>query len=162
KLTLVLGDEIAPLGAWIEQLVAESTGKSGRGILPVADEPLAEPALYGNDRVFVAASVKPLAPAVSARLDALHAAGHPGIRWTVPSLDHLGAEFLRWEIATATAAAVIGVDPFDEPNVTEAKQATQAVLQAALAAGGALPAPHALANGGGLALESPAWLADTL
>ena len=128
KLTLVLGHEIAPLGAWIEQLVAESTGKSGTGILPVAGEPLGAPAVYGGDRVFVAASVDPLPIALDARLDALAVAGHPVIRWAVPALDQIGAEFVRWEVATATAGAVLGVDPFDEPNVTEAKEATRAVL----------------------------------
>jgi len=161
KLTLVLGPEIASLGSWIEQLVAESTGKQGRGILPVADEPLGPPALYGSDRVFVAVSLKPLAAETEAALAALGAAGHPVLRWTLPSLSAIGAEFLRWEIATAVASAVLGVDPFDEPNVTEAKQATQAVLKGWLEQG-AFPAPAIAAAAGAVFVESPAPIAQTL
>ncbi len=161
KLTLVLGEEIAPLGSWIEQLVAESTGKSGRGILPVADEPLGPPAAYGADRVFVAASLAPLPAATESALAALEAAGHPVLRWKVESLTGLGAEFLRWEIATAVAGAVLGVDPFDEPNVTEAKQATQAVLTRYLEQGDfAPPAPAAAA--GHVFVETPARIAEAL
>jgi len=161
KLTLVLGPEIAALGTWIEQLVAESTGKSGRGILPVADEPLASPDRYGVDRAFVAVSVRPLPPETEAALDALEAAGHPVLRWTRPSLAHLGAEFLRWEIATATAGAVLGVDPFDEPNVTEAKTATQAVLKRFLETG-AFPSPAWVAEDGALRIEAPAARTESL
>jgi hypothetical protein len=83
------------------------------------------------------------------------------IRWTIPALAALGGEFLRWEIATAAAGAALGVDPFDEPNVTEAKQATQAVLQRYLDEG-ALPARQSLASANGLEVEAPAWIADTL
>jgi hypothetical protein len=128
KLTLVLGAEIGALGLWIEQLIAESTGKLGKGIVPVADEALASPESYGEDRVFVVASAGVLSSDVESKLAALSEAGHPVLRWNVPDREHLGAEFLRWEIATATAGAVLGVNPFDEPNVTEAKTATQAVL----------------------------------
>ena len=129
KLTLVLGHEVGAIASWVEQLVAESTGKSGKGIVPVADEPLAAPDLYGRDRVFVAFSVEPLSATTEAALDALAAAGHPVLRWRLRDLASIGEEFLRWEIATATASAILEVDPFDEPNVTEAKQATQAVLE---------------------------------
>jgi len=161
KLTLVLGDEIAAMGSWIEQLVAESTGKIGRGILPVADEPLGSSAVYGRDRVFVAVSVKPFPTETESALAALEAAGHPVIRWDVESTIALGAEFLRWEIATATAGAVIGVDPFDEPNVTEAKTATRAVLDRFLASG-AFEAPKPVASGGGLSVEAPAAIAAAI
>ncbi|HEY2955108.1 MAG TPA: hypothetical protein VGK89_07655 [Candidatus Eisenbacteria bacterium] len=161
KLTLVLGEEIAPLGAWIEQLVAESTGKDGRGIVPVADEPLGPPELYGPDRVFVAVSQRPFGAETESRLAALRAAGHPLIRWSLPSLTSLGAEFLRWEIATATAGAVLGVDPFDEPNVTEAKQATQAAL-AEHVVGSAAPETYWLARAEDLAVEAPVSIADAI
>ncbi len=149
KLTLVFGDEIAALGTWVEQLVAESTGKTGKGIVPVAEEALGAPGDYRDDRVFVASAVRAFPAEVAAKLDALAAAGHPVLRWTLPGLEHLGAEFLRWEYATATAGAVLGVDPFDEPNVTEAKTATKAVLARFLDTG-ALPgkegAPDAAAG----------------
>jgi transaldolase/glucose-6-phosphate isomerase len=161
KVTLVLGEEMDALADWIEQLVAESTGKDGVGLVPVAAEPLAPPALYGSDRVFVAASVGPLPPATEAKLGALRAAGHPVARWTLPSLAALGGEFLRWEIATATAGLVLGVDPFDEPNVAEAKQATQAVLAEMLEAG-RLPETYRLAEADGLSIEAPVSVADAI
>ncbi len=161
KLTLVLGSEIAPLGAWVEQLIAESTGKDGRGIVPVVGEPLGPPAAYGKDRVFVAASVGSLASETEACLEALAGAGHPIVRWTLRDLDAIGAEFARWEIATAAAGAVLGVDPFDEPNVTEAKQATQAVLTRALERG-RFPSRTPDAAGRGLEVEAPRALAETL
>ena len=161
KLTLVLGEEIAALGGWIEQLVAESTGKNGRGVVPVAGEALAAPDGYRGDRVFVAASARPFPRETEARLDALAAAGHPVIRWTLPSLAAIGGEFLRWEIATATASAVLGVDPFDEPNVTEAKQATQAVLARFLETG-ALPARAPVARSGDTQVECPGAIENAL
>ena len=129
KLTLVLGSEVEAFASWVEQLVAESTGKNGKGIVPVADEPLAAPEFYGVDRVFVAFSVEPLPAATETALEVLAAAGHPVLRWRLRDRASIGEEFLRWEIATATASAILEVDPFDEPNVTEAKQATQAVLE---------------------------------
>jgi glucose-6-phosphate isomerase len=142
KLTLALSPAIEPLGAWIEQLIAESTGKRGRGIVPIADEPLGPPEAYGNDRVFVAVEAGPLPAGGATRLDALERAGHPVLRWARSGPLALGAEFVRWEIATATAGAVLGVDPFDEPNVAEAKGATRAALDRYLAEGrlAALPA----------------------
>lgn len=135
KLTLVLAPALASYGTWIEQLVAESTGKSGVGILPVAEEPLATPDRYGVDRVFVAIGAPDLPAPLAASLDALAAAGHPVIAWSLPRLLDLGGDMLRWEIATATAAAVLAVDPFDEPDVSAAKAATQRVLDRARAAG---------------------------
>ncbi len=161
KLTLVLGPELAPLGAWVEQLVAESTGKDGVGILPVEGEPLAAPALYGDDRVFVAVSVKPFDPATEAALAALAAAGHPVLRWGREDLAAVGAECVRWEVATATAGATLGVDPFDEPNVTEAKQATQAVLEGFLR-DGRFPSAAPLATAKGMAVDAPAATAELL
>lgn len=155
KLTLVFSPAFASVGAWVEQLVAESTGKSGRGIVPVAEEALAAPAAYGDDRVFVAVGSPELPAATTARLDALAAAGHPVLQWNSPRLEDLGADFLRWEIATATASAVLGVDSFDEPNVAEAKAATQAMLERFLR-DGRLPAREPAARDGALAAFAPA------
>jgi glucose-6-phosphate isomerase len=159
KVTFVLGEEIAAFGAWVEQLLAESTGKDGVGLVPVADEPLGPTALYGSDRVFVAVSQRPFPAATEARLAELRAAGHPVLSWSIPSLPSLGGEFLRWEIATATAGAVLGVDPFDEPNVTEAKQATQAVLAEVLEAGRS-PEVYWLAGSEDVGIEAPVSVAD--
>jgi len=127
KVTLVLASPFEPLGAWIEQLLAESTGKEGRGLVPVVDEPLAAPEAYGNDRTFVAVTGAG-DPDVARRMAALQAAGHPVISWSRREALELGAEFMRWEKATAVAGAVLAIDPFDEPNVAEAKQATRTVL----------------------------------
>jgi glucose-6-phosphate isomerase len=142
KLTLALSPRLASLGLWIEQLVAESTGKRGTGALPVVDEPLGRPDEYGPDRAFVAISTEVDAPDAAA-LDALEAAGHPVLRLTT-RIDGLGAEFFRWEFATAIAGAALGLNPFDEPNVSEAKEKTKALL-AVYAAQGRLPEPTPVA-----------------
>jgi len=145
KLTFVIDRELAAFGPWVEQLIAESTGKAplhspagpGVGIVPVDGEPLGEPAAYGSDRVFVritlAGSAGPdesIGADADARLDALAAAGHPLIRIGVASKTDIGAEFVRWEVATAIAGAVLGIDPFNQPNVEEAKVNTRAVIAA--------------------------------
>ena len=161
KVTFVLGPEIAAFGSWAEQLLAESTGKDGKGLVPIAEETLAGAEVYGRDRVFVAVSAAPLAEETVAQLTALEQGGHPVLRWRDPSLAHLGAEFVRWEIATATASAVLNVNPFDEPNVTEAKQATAAVLERYLAEGG-FPDPEPLASGRHLRVEAPADVAQAM
>jgi transaldolase/glucose-6-phosphate isomerase len=125
KLTLALPPRIAALGAWIEQLVAESTGKKGCGLLPVDGEPLAQPALYGRDRIFVQLELDTTQDdALSARVGALAAAEHPTVRLELAEPLALGAEMLRWEIAVATASAVLGVNAFDEPDVKLAKSLT--------------------------------------
>ncbi len=126
KLTLILPPSLRSLGLWIEQLVAESTGKQGKGSLPVVDEPLGRPDDYNDDRCFVAISTDRDAPDRS-RIDALEAAGHPVLRLST-RLDGLGAEFFRWEFATAIAGSILGINPFDEPNVAEAKDKTRASL----------------------------------
>jgi len=143
KLTFVIDRELAAFGPWVEQLIAESTGKHGVGVVPVDGEHLADPEAYGNDRVFVRialdGSVGPdhtTNSNVEARLAELAEAGHPIIRIDVGSKIELGAEFVRWEVATALAGAVLGIDPFDQPNVEEAKVNTRAVL-AAFESGGA-------------------------
>src|SRR4051812_21728194 len=126
KLTVVLPPSLRALGLWIEQLVAESTGKHGKGALPVVDEPLGRPDEYNNDRAFVAIATDRDAPD-AARLQALQDAGHPVLRLST-RIAGLGAEFFRWEFATAVAGAVLGINPFDEPNVSEAKEKTKAIL----------------------------------
>jgi len=134
KLTLVIEPRVARLGAWIEQLVAESTGKHGVGIVPVDGEPLGAPDVYGDDRVFVRISSGDdggWQADTTAALDALAAAGHPVIDLATDSgIGGLGAEFFRWEFATAIVGVVLGINPFDEPNVTESKDNTRRVLEA--------------------------------
>jgi transaldolase/glucose-6-phosphate isomerase len=121
KLTLVLPPAISSFGTWVEQLVAESTGKEGKGILPVEGEPLGPPEVYGDDRFFVSIGDDvSLRPAATLKFD---------------GAARLGAEFFRWEFATAVAGALLGINPFDQPNVQEAKDATNRIL----AAGGRLP-----------------------
>ena len=130
KLTLLTSPEIAGLGAWVEQLVAESTGKLGRGVIPVDLEPLGPTGVYGDDRVFIVCHLAGGAPAASpAELAALRMAGHPVLELTLRDRLDLGAEFFRWEFATAVAGASLGINPFDELNVTEAKEATSRALK---------------------------------
>jgi transaldolase/glucose-6-phosphate isomerase len=129
KLTFLTDDEISSFGAWAEQLIAESTGKHRVGIVPIDLEPLGAPSAYGNDRVFVRLSV---AHGTHGGRDALatdlEAAGHPVIRIALADPIDLGGEFVRWEVATAIAGAVLQIDPFDQPNVEEAKNLTREVL----------------------------------
>jgi glucose-6-phosphate isomerase len=139
KLTVALSPRVASLGPWIEQLIAESTGKHGTGALPVVDEPLSATDEYGNDRAFVAIATEVDEPDAR-RLRVIDAAGHPILRLTTRIAD-LGSEFFRWEFATAVAGAVLRINPFDEPNVAEAKEKTKALL-AAYAAHGKLPEPR--------------------
>src|SRR4051812_19688273 len=132
KLPLGLEPQLAPFGAWVEQLIAESTGKQGSGIVPVDGEPLGAPDVYGDDRVFVRVGrpgTTDWHTGTDAALDALAAAGHPVIDITLEDGEWLGGEFFRWEFATAVAGIVLDVNPFDEPNVTESKDNTRAVLK---------------------------------
>ncbi|HEX9043802.1 MAG TPA: hypothetical protein VF802_02145 [Candidatus Limnocylindrales bacterium] len=136
KLTLIADQEIAAFGMWLEQLIAESTGKSGVGIVPVDAEPLGTADTYGDDRVFVRIALSGSAgPAAGQEVgDAdeliaeLAALGHPVIRIALDDPMDVGGEFVRWEIATAIAGAVLGIDPFDQPNVEEAKRLTRDLL----------------------------------
>jgi transaldolase/glucose-6-phosphate isomerase len=130
KLTIVADPKVASLGLWVEQLIAESTGKEGKGIVPVAGEPLGDPSVYGDDRLFVSISVGAPDAATAAKLKALEAAGHPVIYRTLNDLYDLGEEFFLWEFATAFAGHVTGINPFDQPNVQESKDATKELLDA--------------------------------
>jgi RpiB/LacA/LacB family sugar-phosphate isomerase len=127
KVTLVLSEKIRGLGRWIEQLLAESLGKDGTGLVPVVDEPLGPPTVYGDDRVFVAL-VLDGDDTHDAALAKLADAGHPVLRLVLRDPMDLGAEFFRWALATATAGAVLGVNPFDEPDVARAKENAAALL----------------------------------
>jgi transaldolase/glucose-6-phosphate isomerase len=130
KLTLIVPEKIADFGLWLEQLLAESTGKEGKGILPVAGEPLGDVSLYGDDRVFVYVGYAGEADEANAtKLAALEAAGHPVVRIFLNEPLDLGAEFYRWEVATAVGSAVLGINPFDQPNVQAAKTATDRLMK---------------------------------
>ena len=126
KLTLLVPKRLASFGLWVEQLVAESTGKQGKGIVPIAGE--TPDAAAGVDRVVVAVRVGAEGPDTKA-VDRVRAAGVPLMTLEMPDIDALGAEFFRWEIATATAGRLLEINPFDEPNVRQAKDATRALLR---------------------------------
>jgi glucose-6-phosphate isomerase len=128
KLTLVIDPALETLGLWIEQLIAESTGKEGKGILPVNGETLGQPEVYGDDRLFVSISLGPASDETKAKLDALASAGHPVLYRELAEVYDLGAEFFEWEFATACAGWALGINPFDQPNVQEAKDATKELL----------------------------------
>ncbi|HEX5165386.1 MAG TPA: transaldolase, partial [Thermomicrobiales bacterium] len=128
KLTLIASPGWEPFGDWLEQLIAESTGKDGTGIVPVTGESLAGPEAYGDDRLFVYFRGAEQTAACDKAVAALRKAGHPVVQIEMDSPDALGREFVRWEIATAVAGGLMGINPFDEANVQEAKDATNAVL----------------------------------
>jgi len=126
KVTLMASPKVATFGYWVEQLIAESTGKQGKGIVPVEGEPVGKPAVYGDDRVFVYIRMDGDAP--NRAVQALEKAGQPVVTLTLRDKLDLGGEFLRWEIATAIAGAVLRIDAFDQPNVQESKDNTKKVL----------------------------------
>ncbi|MGB9103325.1 MAG: bifunctional transaldolase/phosoglucose isomerase [Terriglobales bacterium] len=126
KVTIITSPGIFDLGAWLEQLIAESTGKIGKGLVPVDRERLGKPEVYGNDRVFAYLRLDSAADkAQDAAIEALEKAGQPVVRIAVAQEYSLGEEFFRWEIATAVAGSVIGINPFDQPDVEAAKIATR-------------------------------------
>ncbi len=125
KMTLLVPDALSSFGLWVEQLVAESTGKQGAGVIPITGE--GEAATFGQDRIVVAISVGDSGPD-AALLARAEASGAPVAHLTMASPRAIGAEFLRWEVATAAAGLLMGINPFDEPNVQQAKDATRALL----------------------------------
>ena len=130
KVTFVISPAISDLGAWLEQLIAESTGKEGKGLIPVDNEPLGGVRVYGNDRLFVYIRYADGAvPEQDSMVDALQSAGHPVVRIDCMNLLNLGQEFFRWEMATATAGSLLGVNAFDQPNVQESKEFTKFYLE---------------------------------
>jgi glucose-6-phosphate isomerase len=145
KLTVIVPDELQPFGLWVEQLVAESTGKQGKGLVPIAGEPLGTAEQYGDDRVIVRVRTASPVSTPDEHADTLLAAlaerGTPIADIVVDRADALGGEFVRWELATAAAGMVLGINPFDEPNVQQAKDATRALLDA-FTKEGHLPVPE--------------------
>ena len=139
KITIITSPGISDLGAWLEQLIAESTGKIGRGIIPVDREKLAKPSVYGSDRIFAYLRLanKPN-KAQDAAVAAIEKAGHPVVRITLPNVYALGQEFFRWEIATAVAGSIIAINAFNQPDVEASKIETKK-LTSQYEATGSLP-----------------------
>jgi glucose-6-phosphate isomerase/transaldolase/glucose-6-phosphate isomerase len=142
KLTLITSPKVATFGYWVEQLIAESTGKEGKGIVPVEGEPVGKPAVYGDDRLFV--YIRMDADPPHRGVQALERAGHPVITLTMRDKLDLGGEFFRWEVAVAIAGSILGIDAFDQPNVQESKDNTKKVL-AKFKQTGKLPAAESVA-----------------
>jgi transaldolase / glucose-6-phosphate isomerase len=156
KLTLVTSPALWDVGAWIEQLVAESTGKNGRAVVPVDGEPLAPPASYGDDRFFVYLELAgDERPETLLALAALAEAGHPVLRLRMEDRTAIGAEFFRWEFATAIAGAVLGIHPFDQPDVEASKVETRHLTEAAEAEGSLPPENPFFRHGGLLFFADP-------
>jgi len=152
KVTIITSPGISDLGAWLEQLLAESTGKIGKGIIPVDRENLAAPEIYGDDRVFVYVRLETGADSLQdARIAALEQAGHPVVSITMSSTYDLGAEFFRWEIATAVAGAIIGINAFNQPDVEASKVATRS-LTSEYEKTGSLPAEKPVVEDAGIKL----------
>ena len=129
KVTIVVSPPISTFGYWLEQLLAESTGKEGKGILPVEGEALGEPSVYGDDRLFAYLRTDTgFDPQQDAAIERLEAAGQPVVRLRLRDIWDMSAEFFRWEFATAVAGALIGINAFDQPNVQESKDNTDAIL----------------------------------
>ncbi len=131
KITFVLSSSIDSFGYWVEQLLAESTGKENKGLVPINGEVLGEAEVYGMDRVFVHMYLK--GDTISSdekKLEKLEAAGHPVVRIEIDSALALGGEYYRWEVAVAIAGLLMGINPFDQPNVEESKQNTAHLLEA--------------------------------
>lgn len=147
KLTIVTDQKLSALGLWIEQLLAESTGKEGKGIIPVVGEPLGPVSAYAQDRLFVSISVGALDRETKSNLDALSAAGHPVVYRSLADVYDLGAEFFLWEMATAFGGWRLAINPFDQPNVQESKDATRALLEE-FTREGKLAQPAPVANDG--------------
>ncbi|MCS6975840.1 MAG: bifunctional transaldolase/phosoglucose isomerase [Gemmatales bacterium] len=154
KTTFVISASLTSLGLWLEQLLAESTGKNGRGLVPVADERLGPPECYGDDRLFVAIALEgDDFGSQEQHLRALESAGHPIVRIRLADSRNLAQEFFRWEIATAVAGAILGVNPFDQPDVEASKEAARKVLRS-YAETGRLPSAEPLWVENGIAFYS--------
>jgi transaldolase/glucose-6-phosphate isomerase len=139
KVTIFSSKKIADFGAWAEQLIAESTGKEGKGLVPIDGETLTDASVYGNDRFFIDLRTAGENDAGhDEKLDALEHAGHPVVRIVIKSIEHIGQEFFRFEMATAVAGAILGINPFNQPDVEAAKIKTRE-LTAAYEKSGSLP-----------------------
>ncbi len=156
KLTILTSPRLASLGDWIEQLVAESTGKAGRGVVPIVREPVGAARDYGADRQFVSIGLAGEPDPTRSRLvGELEELGHPCVHLELADPLEVGAEFVRWEIATAATGMLLSIDPFDQPNVQEAKDATRALLDAFRAGRRAAPAGTARGGAGDGCLRGP-------
>ena len=156
KLTLIASPGVASIGAWLEQLVAESTGKQGKAIIPLDGESVEVPEAYGEDRLFVYLRLEGAADANQDKAIArLEQAGQPVVRIDIEDVYNLGQEWFRWEIATAVSGALMGINPFDQPDV-EASKIETLKLTTAFEVNGSLPAETPLAADGGLALYTDA------
>jgi len=152
KVTLVASPGIAGTGVWVEQLLSASLGKGGGGLLAIEGEPVGPPAVYGNDRLFVYLRLETAADAgQDAAVAALEAAGHPVVRIAVAEPYGIGAEFFRWQFATAVAGSVLGINPFDQPDIEGSKVATRK-LTSEFEKSGAMGSEAALREGDGLTL----------
>jgi glucose-6-phosphate isomerase len=152
KVTIITSPGISDLGAWLEQLLAESTGKIGKGIIPVDRETPTTPEVYSSDRVFVYVRLETGADAdQDAKVAAIEKAGHPVVRITMADTYDLGAEFFRWEIATAVAGSIIGINAFNQPDVEASKIATRE-LTSAYEKTGSLPAEKPVVEDSGIKL----------
>lgn len=153
KLTLVTSPSISDFGLWLEQIIAESTGKEGKGIIPVEGEPLVDPSHYGDDRLFVCLRLEEDDnSAIDLAMERIKSSGQPVVDLELRDRYDLGAEFFRWEFATAVAGAIFGINPFDQPNVQAAKNATKEVLQECQISG-RLPAVKVASSLGDLLAE---------
>jgi transaldolase / glucose-6-phosphate isomerase len=166
KLTIITSPRIFHLGAWLEQLLAESTGKQGKGIIPVDREDLGSPDLYGNDRLFTYVRLESAPdPAQDAKVAALEKAGHPLVRISMSDTYDLGQEFFRWEIATAVAGSIIGINAFNQPDVEASKVATRGLTEE-YEKTGTLPPEKPIFDSNGIKLfsdaKNAAELAETI
>ncbi len=162
KVTLVTSPAIESLGAWLEQLIAESTGKRGRGLIPIDREPLGSPDVYGADRVFVYTRLQSEPDASQdAAIDALERAGHPIVRLGVADIHDIGQEFFRWQMAIAVAGSVLGINPFDQPDVEASKIRARAVTTE-FEKTGALPSHTPLFAESGIEIFTDAGNAEAL
>jgi transaldolase / glucose-6-phosphate isomerase len=162
KVTLFTSPGIARFGAWLEQLIAESTGKQGKGLIPIDAEHAGAPSVYGDDRVFVYVRLESDADAgLDAKVAALEEAGHPVVRILVADRYELGEEFFRWEMATAVAGSILGIHPFNQPDVEASKLATKA-LTAEYERSGSLPAETPVLEANGIRLYTDAVNAKAL
>jgi transaldolase/glucose-6-phosphate isomerase len=162
KVTILTSPGLSSFGAWAEQLFAESTGKNGKGLIPIEGEPLGPPEVYGDDRVFIDLRLDgENDPDHEARLAALEKASHPVIRIVQQSVENIGQEFFRLEIATAIAGAVLGINPFDQPDVEASKIKTRE-LTAAFEKTGALPPETPVCSSAAISLYTDATNANAL
>ncbi|MGH9704699.1 MAG: bifunctional transaldolase/phosoglucose isomerase, partial [Candidatus Acidiferrales bacterium] len=165
KVTFLASKSLAAFPTWLEQLIAESTGKDDKGIVPVADEAPGAPGVYGSDRLFVYLHMDGDSDgALQKQVSALETAGHPIVRFTLSETADIGQEFFRWEVGIAAAGSVIGIQPFNQPDVQLAKDLARQAMKKTSAEGGGAPAssqgrqPVPAANAGELKHSVDAWL----